>query len=74
MIVSDEVGRLVSPGNPQKIADAVIDFLSEPEKRMRIGRAARQRVLKEFSADRIGIMQEDSYIRAIKRRQEIGSR
>ena len=74
MIVSDEVGRLVSPGNPQKIADAVIDFLSEPEKRMRIGRAARQRVLKEFSADRIGIMQEDSYIRAIKRRQETGSR
>lgn len=74
MIASDEVGRLVPPGNPQRIADAVIDLLSEPEKRMRIGRAARQRVLEEFSADRIGIMQEDSYIRAIKRRQEIGSR
>ena len=74
MIASDEVGRLVPPGNPQRIADAVIDLLSEPERRMRIGRAARQRVLEEFSADRIGIMQEDSYIRAIKRRQEIGSR
>lgn len=74
MIESDRFGRLVPPGNPQKIADAVVELLSEPEKRMRIGRAARQRILTEFGADRIGTMQEESYMRAIKRRREIGSR
>lgn len=74
MIESDRFGRLVPPGNPQKIADAVVELLSEPEKRMRIGRAARQRILGEFGADRIGTMQEESYMRAIKRRREIGSR
>lgn len=70
----DEVGRLVPPASPEKIAAAVIELLQNPALRMQLGQAARDRVLSEYSPEQIGKMQEASYLQAIERRRAIGSR
>jgi hypothetical protein len=41
---------------------------------MSLGTAARDRVLNEYNLEKIGCLQEDSYIRAIKRRKILGKR
>jgi glycosyltransferase involved in cell wall biosynthesis len=71
---SGKVGSLIQPGDPRAIADAVIDLLSNPQKRMAFGKAAREHVLAEYNAERIGSLQEASYRRAIAHRQSIGTR
>jgi glycosyltransferase involved in cell wall biosynthesis len=69
-----EVGRTVPPHEPQRLATAVIELLADPEERMRLGQAARARVLAEYNADRIATLQEASYVRAIERRRDLGPR
>ena len=69
-----EFGRLVAPRSPAEIAEAVISLLRNPEERMRLGAAARNRVLDQYSLDRVGTLQEASYLRAIKRRTAAGPR
>ena len=69
-----EVGRLVPPRNPEKIAAAVIELLDNPGLRIRLGQAARDRVLAEYNLERIGALQEASYARAIERRRAAGAR
>lgn len=69
-----EVGRLVPPRSPKEIAVAVIDLLNNPALRMRLGQAARARLLAEYNLERIGELQEASYIRAIQRRYALGAR
>ncbi len=69
-----EVGRLVPPHSPEKIAAAVIELLDNPGLRMRLGQAARDRVLAEYNLERIGELQEASYVRAIQRRRALGVR
>ncbi|MBD2387137.1 glycosyltransferase family 4 protein [Cylindrospermum sp. FACHB-282] len=69
-----ECGRLVPPYNPNQIAKAVVKLLRNPSLRMELGEAARKRVLNEYNIERIGLLQENSYARAIKRREAMGSR
>lgn len=69
-----EVGRLVAPHSPKQLAAAVNGLLDAPSARMQLGRAARERVLREYNAVRIVGLQEASYGRAIARRQRLGSR
>ncbi|MGB3652986.1 MAG: glycosyltransferase family 4 protein [Rivularia sp. (in: cyanobacteria)] len=68
------VGRLIPPNNSKKIAQAVIELLKNPQLRMQLGQAARDRVLSEYNLDRIGELQEASYQRAIDRRKSLGAR
>lgn len=63
-----QVGRLVSPRRPQEIAAAVNELLDQPELRMQLGQAARDRVLATYNLERIASLQEASYQRAIARR------
>jgi glycosyltransferase involved in cell wall biosynthesis len=74
IINSHEVGRLVPPKSPQSIARAVVELLNDPVLRYRLGAAARKRVLCEYNIDRVGDLQEESYQRAINRRQALGLR
>ncbi|MGF1934440.1 MAG: glycosyltransferase family 4 protein [Nostoc sp. ChiQUE02] len=67
-------GRLVPPHNPNQIAKAVVELLRNPSLRMELGQAARKRVLNEYNIERIGLLQENSYARAIKKRETMGSR
>jgi len=69
-----EVGRLVPPRSPQKTAAAVIELLENPTLRMRLGQAARDRILTEYNLERIATLQEASYVRAIEKRQALGKR
>jgi glycosyltransferase involved in cell wall biosynthesis len=45
-------GVLVPSRSPREIADAIAALVHEPTRRMRIGAAARQRVLEQFSVER----------------------
>lgn len=74
MLHSQDTGRLVPPRSPQSIAKEVIELLENPDLRMRLGHAARSRVLAEYNFDKIGALQEDSYKLAISRRKAMGSR
>lgn len=74
LLNSGKAGHLVSPHNPEQIATAAIDLLSDPERRIRLGERSRQRVLSKYNLDRIGTLQEASYERAIARRRAAGSR
>ncbi len=69
-----EFGRLVPPRSPAEIARAVVELLQNPAERMRLGAAARQRVLDQYSLSRVGVLQEASYLRAIQRRNAAGPR
>ncbi|MEO1428989.1 MAG: glycosyltransferase family 4 protein [Cyanobacteria bacterium J06632_19] len=74
MLDGGKVGRLIPPKSPEKIAQAVIELLENPQLRMQLGEAARNRVLSEYNLDRIGKLQEESYERAICRRRSLGKR
>lgn len=52
IIVDGESGLLVPPGDAEALAASVNSLLSDPQRRRRIGAAARQRVLNEFSIQR----------------------
>ena len=69
-----DYGLLVPPQSPEKIAQAVIELLQNPAQRIAFGVAARQRVLDQYSLNRVGTLQEASYSRAIERRRAAGPR
>lgn len=74
LLDAGRVGRVTPPAEPRQLAYAIIELLEYPEERMRLGIAARARVLSEYSSDRIGALQEASYHRAIARRRALGPR
>jgi glycosyltransferase involved in cell wall biosynthesis len=48
-----ETGLLVPPGNPEALAAAITRLLSDSTLRARLGQRARERVIREFSVDRM---------------------
>ncbi|MBV9848918.1 MAG: glycosyltransferase family 4 protein [Armatimonadetes bacterium] len=74
MLDGGRAGRLVSPHRPGEIARAVTELLDAPALRIQLGQEARERVLTEYNAERIGRLQEASYGRAIERRRTLGAR
>ena len=74
LLDAGRVGKLIPPRSSQKIAEAVIELLADPKLRMKLGQAARDRLLTEYSAERISTLQEAGYARAIERRQNQGKR
>jgi glycosyltransferase involved in cell wall biosynthesis len=53
-VVQDGVtGVLVAPGDAHALADAITHLLRDPELRRRLGNQGRERVLAEFTADRV---------------------
>ncbi len=48
-----QTGLLVPPGNSEALAAAINRLLTDAGLRMRLGQAARERVIREFSADRM---------------------
>lgn len=74
MLNNGEVGKLVPPHAPSKIAESAIELLQSPEKRMHMGLSARQRVLTEYNSHHVGKMIEDGYEKAIIQRKSQGPR
>jgi len=73
-MLDNSTGRLISPRCPTEIATATLELLQNPTLRMQLGQAARDRVLAEYNQDRIGMLQEASYKRAIASRKALGVR
>jgi starch synthase len=50
--VEDEVtGILVPPGDPDALASAILTLLKDPARARKMGKAGRERVLANFTAD-----------------------
>ncbi len=60
-------GRLVEPRDPRGLADAILDMLADPVRRIDMGETARAHARTTYSSDVIGPLQEASYVRAIER-------
>ncbi len=56
-----ETGLLVPPGNPEALAAAITRLLSDSALRARLGQTARERVIREFSVDRMVNQTSDVY-------------
>lgn len=74
MLNGGQAGRLVDPHRPDQIAKAVVELFNDKNERMRLGQLARQRVLEEYNIYKVGALQEESYLSAIKRRRSAGTR
>jgi glycosyltransferase involved in cell wall biosynthesis len=53
IIVQDETGLLVSPGDHRKLAEALRSLLSNPQRAVKMGHAGEARVRKEFPVERM---------------------
>ena len=68
-IVDDgRTGTLVPPGDTAAIAAAIVDLASQPERTAAMGRAARERALREFSLERCADQIDEHYRSALARR------
>ncbi len=64
-VAEGETGLLHAPGDIAGIAQIMRRYLERGEERKQMGREARERVLREFSAERIQQAQMDYYARAL---------
>lgn len=65
LITSGENGILVPPGDPDALAEAVISLLTNPERRYRMGKLARERMVEHFSLENAVRSHERAYREAL---------
>lgn len=53
MVTDGVEGRLVAPGSAEALAAAMLDVLADPERARRMGLAARERVARDYSIERV---------------------
>jgi phosphatidyl-myo-inositol alpha-mannosyltransferase len=63
-VATPEAARLVPPSDPDALAEAVIDVLSDEPRRVEMGRAAREHALANYSWDDIARRLEETYLEA----------
>lgn len=61
MLGEEECGLLIDPDNPKTIVAALKKMIENPQLRYRFGQLAREKVLREYSWDRIGARTEEVY-------------
>jgi phosphatidylinositol alpha-mannosyltransferase len=61
-VATPESTRLVPPSDPEALAAAVIDVLSDEERRVEMGRAAREHALANYAWDDIARRLEETYV------------
>lgn len=62
-IVEGETGRLVEPGQPEALADALRVLLEDADRRRRAGEAGRARAVSQFSVEGMALRYEALYDR-----------
>jgi phosphatidylinositol alpha-mannosyltransferase len=60
-VATPETARLVPPGDPEALAAAVVEVLSDEARRVEMGRAAREHALANFAWDDIARRLEEVY-------------
>ena len=68
-IVDGVTGALVPPRQPAALAACLHDLLAQPERRERMGKAARTRVEREFTWSRVAARTDDLYQSLLAERQ-----
>ncbi|MBK6621202.1 MAG: glycosyltransferase family 4 protein [Saprospirales bacterium] len=61
MLGEEECGLLIDPDKPKTIVAALKKMIENPQLRYRFGQLAREKVLREYSWDRIGARTEEVY-------------
>ena len=78
LVVGGETALLVPPGDPEALAQAVLDLLDDPQRSGAMGRAGRKRVETHFSLDhslkKILALYEDVVSRPDKHGSRVGAR
>jgi len=64
VVINERTGLTVPPENAQKLADALVRLLRQPELRQRLARAGRQWVLEHFSQEQQIQKTQELYLRA----------
>jgi len=64
-VATPEAARLVPPSDPDALADAVIDVLSDEPRRIEMGRAARAHALANYAWDDIARRIEETYFEVV---------
>jgi phosphatidyl-myo-inositol alpha-mannosyltransferase len=66
-VMTSEVGLSIPPGDPTKLADALVELLSDEDRRCRFGQTARQLAVDRYSWDGIARRLVDVYERVAGR-------
>ncbi len=62
----EEAGVLVTPGDPQELADVLGALLDDPERRVRLGAGGRRRALERYSWSAVAAKTAETYADAIQ--------
>jgi len=73
IVVAEETGLLVPPGDPGSLAVAISRLLREPELRLQLAEAGRTRVIERFNEVRQVARTEALYELALRRRRPVGA-
>ena len=65
-VVAEVTGLLIPPGYPEAIYESVIKLLRDPERRLRMGRAARAWVMEHYSEERVLGLTADYYLSLVE--------
>jgi len=65
VVVDGITGHLVPPADPNRLAAVLLDLLSDPQRRQRMGQAGRERVLTTFSIDAMVAATQNVYERLL---------
>jgi glycosyltransferase involved in cell wall biosynthesis len=66
MIEREASGLLVPPGDPDALADALLELLGDPERRAAMGRRAQRLLQERHGWDRVGEQTEKLYVRLLE--------
>ena len=67
LVEDGRTGRLVPPGEPEPLADAVIGLLADPNRSADFGRAGRMKIEQNYSFDRMVEQMETLYVTELER-------
>lgn len=73
VVIEHETGLLVPPGEPEALANAIVELLDDPQRAESMGRAARERAIAEFDIRRMVQKIETEY-EAVLRQTDLLSR
>ncbi len=69
IVNQDETGVLVEPGSAKALADAILALVNDPEKRTRLGQAARKTVVPAYGLERMVARLEALYEELIREKR-----
>jgi glycosyltransferase involved in cell wall biosynthesis len=72
-VVQQQTGLLIPAGSPKAIAETVVSLLRDPERRLRMGRAARSWACAHFENGRVLELHVAFYARMLRQAVAAGS-